>query len=174
MNFDEAWGRASIAKSAVTRNEGYQLYSLADQIKGGRIVEIGSYSGRSSIILGSVANKNGTRLCCVDTFQETPKEKFIENMRLAGVVYGLLAMTSEKASYIYKHKIDLLFVDGDHRYEGVKKDCELWLPKLKPGGYVCFHDYKTSWDGVKRAVDEYAQNLIDEGIVDSMKVLRNG
>ena len=35
---------------------------------------------------------------------------------------------------------DLIFIDGDHRYEGVKKDIELCLPKMKKGGILCGHD----------------------------------
>ncbi|MDJ1185076.1 class I SAM-dependent methyltransferase [Roseofilum casamattae] len=37
-------------------------------------------------------------------------------------------------------KIDILFIDGDHRLEGVTRDFELWSPLVKPGGHVVFHD----------------------------------
>lgn len=37
-------------------------------------------------------------------------------------------------------KLDILFIDGDHTYEGVKKDFELWSPLVKKEGYVVFHD----------------------------------
>jgi predicted O-methyltransferase YrrM len=36
--------------------------------------------------------------------------------------------------------IDLLFIDGDHRYEGVKKDFEYYSPMVRPGGRICFDD----------------------------------
>ena len=36
--------------------------------------------------------------------------------------------------------IDFLFIDGDHTYEGVKKDFEMYLPFVKRGGIVAFHD----------------------------------
>ena len=36
--------------------------------------------------------------------------------------------------------IDLLFIDGDHTYEGVRKDWEMYSPLVKPGGIVVFHD----------------------------------
>jgi predicted O-methyltransferase YrrM len=53
---------------------------------------------------------------------------------------------------------DLIFIDGDHRYEYVKKDIELWLPMAKPGAYILFHDYakkrRKPKAGVKQAVDE--------------------
>jgi predicted O-methyltransferase YrrM len=37
--------------------------------------------------------------------------------------------------------VDMLYIDGDHTYDGVKGDCEAWLGNVKPGGLVVFHDY---------------------------------
>jgi predicted O-methyltransferase YrrM len=37
-------------------------------------------------------------------------------------------------------QLDVLFIDGDHSYEGVKRDCEMYSPLLRPGGLVIFHD----------------------------------
>jgi predicted O-methyltransferase YrrM len=39
-----------------------------------------------------------------------------------------------------RKKIDLLFIDGDHTYEGVKADFEKYLPLVKKGGLIAFHD----------------------------------
>jgi predicted O-methyltransferase YrrM len=36
--------------------------------------------------------------------------------------------------------VDFLFVDGDHDYEGVLKDYELYAPLVRPGGLIAFHD----------------------------------
>jgi len=37
-------------------------------------------------------------------------------------------------------KLDLLFIDGDHSYEGVKRDWEMYSPLMREGGVVVFHD----------------------------------
>ncbi len=37
-------------------------------------------------------------------------------------------------------KIDFLFIDGDHSYEGVKQDFEMYSPLVKQGGVIAFHD----------------------------------
>lgn len=37
-------------------------------------------------------------------------------------------------------RIDFLFIDGDHSYEGVKQDFEMYSPFVKPGGLIAFHD----------------------------------
>ncbi len=50
---------------------------------------------------------------------------------------------------------DLVFIDGDHSYDGVKRDTIAWLPKVADGGWIGGHDYAHPDQGdVKRAVDE--------------------
>lgn len=52
-----------------------------------------------------------------------------------------LEITSEAAAERQKpEQIDLLHIDGDHE-RGVWDDCRLWLPKVRVGGVVVFHDY---------------------------------
>jgi predicted O-methyltransferase YrrM len=36
--------------------------------------------------------------------------------------------------------LDLLFIDGDHTYDGVKQDFEMYSPFVRPGGIIAFHD----------------------------------
>ncbi len=68
-------------------------------------------------------------------------------------------------SYSDKY-FDMIYIDADHTYEGCKKDLEVSLHKVKPGGWIMGHDYelnmnkaKTKWDfGVKKAVDEFCHN----------------
>lgn len=53
-------------------------------------------------------------------------------------------------------KLDLVFIDGDHSYTGTKGDIEAWKGKVKPGGWLGGHDYRTDLNfGVKQAVDEF-------------------
>ncbi len=55
--------------------------------------------------------------------------------------------------------LDFVFIDGDHTYEAVRDDIQAWLPKLKPGGLLCGHDYSNpGWPflGVDQAVNEFA------------------
>lgn len=65
-------------------------------------------------------------------------------------------------------EIDLLFIDGDHSYEGVKKDLA-WLKYVRPGGYVIFHDCYDFDDpskvhevcpGVNQAVSEWKIGML--------------
>jgi len=70
-----------------------------------------------------------------------------------------------------KGAVDLIFVDGDHSYEGCAGDIKSWLPYIKPGGLLIVHDYHKAerfakpiegkaphpkpWHGVDQAVDEH-------------------
>jgi predicted O-methyltransferase YrrM len=56
------------------------------------------------------------------------------------------------ASLFENESVDFVFIDGDHRYDYVKKDIESWLPKIKKGGIVSGHDYQEK--GVSAAVEE--------------------
>lgn len=71
--------------------------------------------------------------------------------------YTIQRMTSEQASKLYADEsVDLVFIDGDHSYEGCSTDIRLWWPKVKPGGILSGHDYRTDKDyGVIRAVQEF-------------------
>ena len=54
-----------------------------------------------------------------------------------------------------KEKFDIIFIDGDHSYEGVKKDYDNSLPLLNNNGYIIFHDIASrGCPGVVRIWDE--------------------
>lgn len=71
-----------------------------------------------------------------------------------------------------KNPVDLVFIDGDHSYNGCKGDILAWLPNIKPGGIMAVHDFEKKkvyqrtdlpdriphplpWPGVDRAVRHY-------------------
>ena len=50
--------------------------------------------------------------------------------------------------------LDLVFIDGDHSPAGVQGDIKVWLPLIKRGGWILFHDYHSNnWPAVVEAVD---------------------
>ncbi len=53
---------------------------------------------------------------------------------------------------------DWIYIDGNHLYEFVKQDLQLYYPKVKPGGCITGDDYGAQgwWEnGVQRAVDKH-------------------
>lgn len=72
----------------------------------------------------------------------------------------LAVPSAEAAAKVDDGSLDLVFIDADHSYEGVKADIAAWLPKVKEGGWIGGHDYRNPDPrfrfGVDRAVDEWA------------------
>lgn len=70
------------------------------------------------------------------------------------------------AKNIDNESLGLVYIDGDHTYQGCKSDIKTWWPKLVPGGIMAFHDYKNPAYGVNRAVIEFRGednvNIIEE------------
>ena len=68
-----------------------------------------------------------------------------------------LVMTSVKASGKFKDgSLDLVFIDADHKYKSVRKDIEVWLPKIKKDGIISGHDYGGGGEkrGIEKAIRE--------------------
>lgn len=64
-------------------------------------------------------------------------------------------MTSEEALDAFKDQsVDLVYVDALHTYRGARDDIARYLPKIRPGGWLCGHDYQQRFAGVIKAVDE--------------------
>jgi len=67
--------------------------------------------------------------------------------------------STDIATYIPGGSLDLVFLDADHSYEGVRADIAAWLPKVRKGGWIGGHDYDNGepgydFSGVRKAVDE--------------------
>ncbi len=70
-------------------------------------------------------------------------------------------------------KLDYLFIDGDHQWDGVVKDIVNWTKFMKHGGYVLFHDYNHAvWGDVKKACDKYMKDFNFVGAVDITGIFR--
>ncbi len=185
MTFDDIYQRT---QSLCTSNFGYtELFLLYNEAKelhllcktlssSDVVVEVGSWKGRSSIIIGT--SFRGI-FYCVDTWKGTlgdsPMRKeatendilsiFKRNTSSFDVYPIILQMDSVTASKQFSGKnITLLFLDADHSYEAVKSDLLAWVPKIKK--YLVCHDYRDP-SGVKRACDEVL-GVSPYKLVDSM------
>lgn len=132
------------------------LFLLARDGKGeGAIVEIGSYKGKSAVVM-ALGSKAGRReaVNSVDPHLEGTKDIFMKNVKAFGVedyVKAIVA-TSFAGRKLFDSKIRLLFIDGCHEYEFIKNDILLWKDLMIDGGVIVFHDI--NWKTVARAIDE--------------------
>lgn len=83
-------------------------------------------------------------------------EAISRTVKQFGVRAALLRMDTAKAAEAFPDgHFDFVFLDADHTYEGVSRDIEAWLPKIRPGGMMLGHDFNLKdFPGVVRAVDE--------------------
>lgn len=145
------------------RWDAYHLFYYAKRIPDkGTYLEIGSGFGGSVICayLASQASDTEINFITIDRFfqygptQNWTKETFIENTSFIPHLTLIYSVSDEAKDKIADNSIDLLFVDGNHHYEQVKRDLENYWSKLKTGGVLLGHDYQGPHPGVKRAADE--------------------
>ena len=147
----------------IDRTGGFNYDSFYDWVtthKSGIFIEIGSFRGGSTAYL---AEKSNAIVFAVDTFLpyeingemiSDTFEYFLRNTIHVREKINILKMTSVEASKLFLPVFDFIFIDAAHDYESVKKDIEVWLPKLKPDGILAGHDYCEKFPGVMKAVQE--------------------
>lgn len=139
--------------------ERHLLYDLARTGPGeGVIVEIGSWKGLSTIYLAAGSKRAGReRITAVDLFDFSMPE-FQSNVIRAGVadwIDPVVGASATVASEWDGRPIRLLFIDGDHAYDHVRRDFEAWGRWVVPGGTIVFHDaLEPCLPDVSRYLDE--------------------
>jgi predicted O-methyltransferase YrrM len=153
-------------QSDLTKIEKMKLYGLSSRTNG-VFVEIGSYKGASSCFIakGIKDRKTKSTLYCIDTWKNDAMSEgyrdtfdvFKKNTAEFGDIICPIRGKSTEIAEKFSKKIDFLFIDGDHSYEGVKSDIDSWFPKLNSNALVIFHDI--GWaEGVQKAVKEEVES----------------
>ena len=157
---DRAARAAAGIEGWLSEAQGRALHAAAGAAGDGAIVEIGSWKGRSTAWLAHGASQRGLTVHAVDPHQGSTEDphartygSFLTNLERAGLASAVipLVMTSAEATRAIAGPVALLFVDGDHSVQGARRDADLWLPRVMPGGTVMFHDVATSgYSGPRR------------------------
>lgn len=147
--------------------QGLALAELASQVPTGLgIVEVGSYRGKSTCYLAAGANAGfGATVHAVDYWTMAPWPDYARQENLdaffravKGAEGGHLVEAhmgeSVRVAEKFHLPVGLLFLDGDHTFEGVCRDLDAWRPKLTPSAPMVFHDATTEVWGVARAIRE--------------------
>jgi len=139
---------------------------------GSVFVEIGAWKGKSAVFMAEKIKESGKNInfYTIDPFDGTGGgyendsdvknsilfETYTKNIEpVKSYIQTLTGFSYDVVGKFENESIDFLFIDGDHRYEGIKRDLNEWFPKIKRGGIISGHDYNEPSCGVKQAVDEY-------------------
>ncbi|HVT87925.1 MAG TPA: class I SAM-dependent methyltransferase [Tepidisphaeraceae bacterium] len=155
------------------KDELIALYELGRSASAeGSIVEIGSFHGSSAAALALGSRKgNHPRIYSIDPYEPFappdsrrtygPHDRvfLLRTILSAGVAEDvwLINLPSVAASRAWSGPISLLWIDGDHSYEGAKADFDAWSPFVIPGGLVAFDDTTDKNLGPWRVIDEALQ-----------------
>lgn len=136
---------------------------------GSHFVEVGSWKGKSAAYMAVEIINSGKdiKFDCVDTWtgseehvgvkevvEGTLYETFLKNTVPVRHIINPVRMDSVAAAAMYPDaSLDFVFIDGDHSYEGVRRDILAYLPKMKINSILSGHDY--AWhEPIQRAVKE--------------------
>jgi len=156
--FDAAFAAAADVDGWMSPDQARRLYDAAARTRAGdRIVEIGSFRGRSAIVLASAA-PDGVRVYAIDPHagnDRGPQELegfaaeaaddhavFNANLARAGVADRIthLRMFSDVAHDEVDGEVAVLYVDGAHRYGPARADIRDWGARVERGGTMLIHD----------------------------------
>jgi predicted O-methyltransferase YrrM/predicted nicotinamide N-methyase len=156
------------------------LYDLVRYVRSDHavVVEIGSFCGLSACIFAHSLRRHGLsgQVFCVDlwdtyvemnpsaketgffAYQTGQLRQLFDHYTTTAEATGVTPICEDSAQAWRRfsdESIDLLFVDGDHSYEGCLNDLRNWYPKVKPHGIILGHDY--DWDTVRAAAQQFAR-----------------
>ena len=131
-------------------------------------IEIGSYAGESAeMFVNSGAFK---QLYCIDPWEMNydpsdctgdeglleAEKAFDARFKDSPVVVKIKDKSEDAVSMFRDETIDFIYIDGNHQYESVKRDLELYVPKIKLRGIIAGHDYGgPTTPGATLAINEY-------------------
>jgi hypothetical protein len=151
--------------------------ALAAQVpKGGRIVEIGSFMGRSSWAFAKSADPS-VEVYCIDYwegFNTAERQSLIVDYQ-EGINYDFndfqnfvkdcpniipIKSYSTEVKWPKNKKIDLIFIDASHKSPDIDNDIDFWMPHLTEFGVICGHDFNVKiFPDVCRAVINLSEKI---------------
>lgn len=158
------------------QQEGQEVAELAKIVSDREpetVVEIGTAQG-GTLYIWSRYFDNNKKICSIDNGPNYSKRTkfFREFTNDTEIVFinspSQKEETREKIKNETNKSVDFLFIDGDHRYEGVKEDFEIYSSYVNQGGIIAFHDIIETGDtrmGVPKFWKEIKESYEYEEII---------
>jgi predicted O-methyltransferase YrrM len=175
---------AQVASNVATFHHHYHIiFDIAETFGKKKInyLEIGAYAGGSSCLM---LQRPNTTIISIDLGEPIPKGDVLENVinyknnnNYYKYIQGNSQVIETKNQVIdalsksrvlgYSNKIDILFIDGDHSFNGVTADFVMYSDLVNIGGYIVFDDYNDSVYSpeVRQAVDALLPSLVDYEVI---------
>jgi predicted O-methyltransferase YrrM len=145
------------------------LYTLAANLSpNGRIMEIGSFQGKSTVCLGLGARVSGASVWAIDPhfdYQVNPETHYcmenhaglLRNLTAhdLGATVRVVALSSRDVFCSWHKGIDLLWIDGSHERADIEWDIDHWAYKMNGRGKIAVHDASGHFPGVTQALDGF-------------------
>ena len=143
------------------QSKGISLKRMVQICGGTKCLEVGSWVGGSSMIIGKELKKQGKGiLYCIDTWRGSPNydvyeaerrginkdwvyKMFSRNIKVSGLnsyIIPIRKASDEAVKDFPKESFDLVFIDGDHAYGQFKRDLLNYRELVKIGGILCGDD----------------------------------
>jgi predicted O-methyltransferase YrrM len=166
--FDGVWTIADGVPGWFNEVNAVAIFSVLAELRPVRVVEIGSYMGKSTVFFGCSlqALGDGGRVTAIDPHSGDRQQResfgmaeipsfnmFRTHVRLAGVedLIDPIVATSSDAAKDWSEPFQFLFVDGWHSYDAVLADGRDWVAMMSEDGVVVFDD-ALQYDDVRRAI----------------------
>jgi predicted O-methyltransferase YrrM len=128
------------------RTEILGLVEILRQRKPATICEIGAAGGGTTFLLAHACPSDAV-IVTVDLIFSEQRKAALKQFAVGQQKIFCLQKDSHQpetvnaiAECLPEGRLDVLYLDGDHSYAGIKKDFELFSPLVKPGGIIVFHD----------------------------------
>lgn len=148
---------------------------LAPRLRGRpvNLLEIGVCEGRGAQAAFEVLLRHPeSRYTGIDIWQLNPRHRADRNIALISDDRHTLVDGDRRLVADACGPFDVIYIDGDHTYNGCQSDLIRWSPHVKPGGFLVIDDYGTdtipsAHPGVKQATDEYLATVSDAVVIHS-------
>jgi predicted O-methyltransferase YrrM len=141
-----------------------------------RMIEIGSYVGESTLMFANhfkevisvdpyVNDYDLNDMACLYAPFDKVYQQFLRNTLPIHNIKSIKETSENAFSILKDQQWDMVYIDGLHTFEGVSYDIEHYKSIIKPGGFICGHDY--GWGNVRHAIGLLLDDKVDATFKDA-------